>query len=180
MMRLSTRCLHKCDAGWSNWSKRPGELSSAAAPPRGIATRLPVASSGGSLSPRLHVAPRRSGRWPLPGAPHGRVSALPGECTGCGTDPSACPLGGSAARQAQRKHASGAGQAVRVRWRPPRLLPRRSALWHPTKPGGCVGRGWCPQRSAVPRRPLTTGCRRRQTASARASLPLSAAPEPQR
>jgi len=26
----------------------------------------------------------------------------------------------------------------------------------------------------------TTGCRRRQTASARASLPLSAAPEPQR
>ena len=27
---------------------------------------------------------------------------------------------------------------------------------------------------------LTTGCRRRQTASAHASLPLSAAPEPQR
>jgi SAM-dependent methyltransferase len=62
-------CLHKCDAGWSNWSKRQGELSSETDPPRCISTGLPLASSGGSLSPRLHVAPRRSGRWPLPGAP---------------------------------------------------------------------------------------------------------------
>ena len=40
------------------------------------------------------------------------------------------------------------------------------------------GQGWCPQRSAVLRRPLTTACRRRPPASA--TLQLPGAPEAQR
>jgi hypothetical protein len=72
-------------------------------------------------------------------APHGRVSVLPGECTGCGTGLSACPLGGAVARQAQRKHASGAGQAVRVWWRQP-ASPTAAKRTMPPRQAGRVSR----------------------------------------
>jgi hypothetical protein len=55
-------CLPKCDAGWSSWSKRQGELSSETAPPQCISTGVPCchASHVGGSFPKLTPAPARA------------------------------------------------------------------------------------------------------------------------
>jgi hypothetical protein len=177
-------------AGGARWARSPH--ASASSLPRGHGCRsravIRVAASarygsacpGGWGAPSTRVAPpgprEPSSRWGGPGArPRGGVSRGGVAGARCRV----CLLGGGGAAWRAALGGEGASQ----RW--PRPLPGQAVEWGAV--GAVVqaghqsrGAGHVPSGGMGPMSPRTSGCKRRQTASARASLPLFAAPEPQR